>query len=154
MMNIEELDFEGVTSKIDITSLKRRLEPLAKSLSILSQEKEVILSENAKKETDINKKIKEIESKIRSIWGPFINGADKSQIEIDGLKLSASQVVDVKIEDRDQALDWFMSNDYKGVLKYDINTNKLKAIARDERAKQGIEIPGLMYSSFQVITIK
>lgn len=154
MMNIEDLDFEGTSSQIDISSLKQRLGPLVKDLSILAQEKEKILSENAKKETDINKKIKEMESKIRFIWGPFINGADKSQIEIDGIKLSAAQVVDVKIDDRDEALSWFMSNDYKDVLKYDINTNKLKAIARDERAKNGIQIPGLTYSSFQVITTK
>lgn len=151
---LDNIDFSGATQKIDLNILKQRLSPLAKELFKLQTSKEDRACEFKAFEKDINKQIAEVQSKIRSIWGPYIDGAERSELDIDGLPLLAEQVLQVSVEDKDKSLAWCESNGYKDVMRWDINTNKLKSIAKEEKKEKQIEIPGISYDSFQLIKIK
>jgi len=143
-------------------ALKSVLGDYAKTLKLLDSDKESIEA----KLKDINKQIMEVQDKIRAVWGPHIAGAERASIDCHGIIIEVMPKLNIKVEEavtpngelesqRDVALDWFSKNGYKDVMRWDINTNKMYAIARDVyKNGDGSKIPGLSYKYFQVIKVK
>src|SRR5574343_1840526 len=132
--DLVEFNQEQKDSKIE--KLKDVLSPLAQKLKKLDSEKE----NTEIKLNEINKTIADIQSKIRSLWGPYISGAEKASINCHGIIIETKPTLNVRVDkendydecgSRDKAIQWLMENDYKDIMKWDCNTNKMYKIARD-----------------------
>lgn len=140
--------------EVKLEDLKDVLEPIVDELMTLESEKrriELLLKEH-------NKKIADQETKIRTVWGPHILGTDKASIDFGRFKLSSEQKLNVAVSDdensRDFAVEWLKTNGYEDCLKWDVNTNTLKAIAVRELKEKEVKIPGLKYSTFNKVSVK
>lgn len=93
---------------------------------------------------------------VRNTWQPFIEGADKAEITVNGIPVKIEAKLNVSVEDEESVTGWLLSNGYEKVMKYQIHNQTLKKIARDlkEDDANPVEIPGLKYSKFNVVTVK
>lgn len=142
----------------NLSTREDKLKYLRSELGVLAKE---LKDEETKKfqiEADLkhlNKRIMDLHDRIRKIWSPFIAGAEKAELDCDGIILSTAPTLNISVETKDDAIGWLESHGYKDVMKWDINTNTLKAIAREKyEGDDPLKIPGLKYSTFQVVKIK
>lgn len=162
--DLQDYNKSRVNEKIEM--LKEGLAPLAKELKDLELKKETIEIDLK----DTNKKIMDVQDRIRKLWAPHIIGAEKAAINCNGILLETVPTLSVKVDvdgdeafhdsfesddigPREKAIEWLMSHDYKGIMKWDCNTNKMYKIARD-LYEQDIKIPGLKYFHYQKIKVK
>lgn len=106
---------------------------------------------------DLKKKdAHELAEEIRKEWTPFTSGADNCKLNLDGIQLEMRTKLNVKIEDQGAAEAWMSENGYKDVMKWQIHHSKLKSIATDLKENQDnpVEIPGLIYTKFNLIKVK
>ena len=163
MSNSNELiDVADLYSEIQTTAaslsadeIKAQLEPLADRL--IKAEKLKADATTALKK--INEEISEIEAKIRNLWRPFVSAVDKAEIKFDHFTLRLAKELVVSADDstdspREQSISWLQENGYGDCLKFDINTNTLKSIAKDEYNTSNVQIPGLKYYYFDKIKVK
>lgn len=101
-------------------------------------------------------KYNEILEEVRTTWQPFIEGADKAEITVNGIPVKIEAKLNVSVEDEDTVTNWLLGNGYEKCMKYQIHNQTLKKIARDlkEDEANSVEIPGLKYSKFNVVTVK
>ena len=157
MDELEDLQTMYEENKADkIAALKVILGEKAKILKELSIKKDQIAFELG----ELNKELLAIQDAIRSLWLPHIAGAEKASINCDGIILEMLPKLNIGVDKedesaRDKALGWLAANGYKDVMRWDVNTNKMYAIARENyKDGEGTPIPGLKYSYFQLIKIK
>ncbi len=96
-------------------------------------------------------------NEIRKIWMPLISGATESRLVLDnGLTLSMKQVLNISVEDKEKAIEWFQTHGFDGVLKWEIHHSTLKSIATEQYndKENPTEIPGLKYSTFPVVKVE
>jgi DNA repair exonuclease SbcCD ATPase subunit len=133
-----------------------RLEPLKKKLHELAmhlQQHEEAKAQLEKLLSDVKDRIRDKQLEIYQIWGPYIVGAEKASLDCNGILLKSEPKINVKVENRDESIQWLQSNGYEGVLKYDLHTQTLYAIAR-EKFKEGFVVPGLEVKTYHNITVK
>lgn len=147
--NLNEAEATYAELQSDIDTLKNLLSPLTQELQALEASK-LELEIQTKQ---VNKRISEIESRIRELWFPHIAGAEKAEIEIGSVVIKMELKQNVSVTERDQAIDWLMQNGYKEVMKWDLHTQTMKAIARKLKEENTL-IPGLKYTEFHDIAIK
>lgn len=133
----------------DLEFIKTLLQDEATSLRDLIEE-ESRLEHELKR---IKSQAHQLKEKIRGLWLPFVQGAEKAEIDLQGVKLVMQKITDVAIEEKDLAVQWCLENGYKDVCKFDVHTQTMKKIARD-CFEQGTEIPGLNYKEVQILKIK
>lgn len=133
----------------DLEALKGELEPLAKQLKQLKLKKD----EAESFVSGINKEIMAVETRIREIWGPLVH-SDKADLAVGDMKLTIEKSLNVSQDDKLSAIEWLNTNGFSDVLKLDIHTQTLYSLAREKFKEEGVEIPGLKYSTFQKIKIK
>lgn len=142
----------------DITAIKGELEILSKKLFEL-QNKKIEVEARFEYELEqtllpVKSELRDVEGRIRSLWGPYIAGAEESSIDFGDVKLEAKEIITIKIEDKDVVIDWFEHNGFKDCMKWDIHTEKAKSIIKDHLKKTGEEIHGSSYSTFTKIVTK
>lgn len=141
---LQEMYKEKADAKAE--AAKEILDELASQLYALEKTKDDLEVAHKK----VTEKITEVTDKIRDAWGPFISATDKASIDFGPFKLTATTKLNVSADDKDTAIDWFLHNGYKDVLKYDIHHMTMGKIAR-EHYEKGEEIPGLKYFKLKVI---
>lgn len=104
----------------------------------------------------ITKSINEVKRTIYKEWSPFVNGADKSELNFDGCKLVMEPLLTVTMENSDEATDWLLNNGFKDVMKYQIHAQTFKKIGRDlyKNEKNPTMIPGVKYDEIQIVKLK
>lgn len=104
----------------------------------------------------IKKTIVQIKREIFKEWSPFINGADKAELDFTNCKLVIEPVLDVSMEDSEEATNWLLNNGYKDVMKFQIHSQTFKKIGRElyRDSKNQTIIPGVKYEEIQVIKLK
>lgn len=129
-------------------------------IKTLLQDEATCLKDMLEEESRLEHELKRIKSqthqlkeKIRSLWLPFVQGAEKAEIDLQGVKLVMQKITDVSIEEKELAVQWCLDNGYKDVCKFDVHTQTMKKIARD-CFEEGTEIPGLNYKEVQILKIK
>lgn len=98
----------------------------------------------------------EVLDEVRFTWQPFIEGADKAEITVNGIAVKIEAKLNVTVEDEENVTGWLLTHGYEKCMKYQIHNQTLKKIARDlkEDEVNPVEIPGLKYSKFNVVTVK
>lgn len=135
---------------VNIEHLKPALKAMAERLRELT----VLKAEHDVKIDRIQEAITATLTEIRNAWLPFIAGATEATIDLGGdLVLQAKPVLNIGVEDEKTSIDWFKENGYESVMKYQIHNQTLKKIAREHYLK-GEVIPGLKYSTFELIKLK
>lgn len=142
------------SSKNKLEALREELQPLVEDFNRFCEEKNKIELQLK----DANKRIADQETAIRNIWGPHILGVDKASINFGQFVLASDRKLNVSVSDeeaaRDHAVEWLKGNGYEECLKWDVNTNTMKAIAASELKEKEIKIPGLKYSYFNKLSVK
>ena len=130
--------------------LIEQIQPIADKLHA----KEVVL-EKLESECDVlDKEIKRMTQEILNLWAPFLKGTNKAELTMPtGHKLIAENKISISNEDTDKSSEWFMSNGYEGVMKFQIHHQTMQKIAREEYEK-GVNIPGLKYWTYTKVNLK
>lgn len=154
------MDIVDLFNEVNVLDKEAKIEDLKLLLAPLANELQQLMLDKAATEaqlSEINKQIKDVESGIRKLWEPHIMGAESASLDLGDAKLEIKQTLNVSVADednsRDYAIDWLCSNGYKDVMKYDINTNTMKAIASRLAKDDNIKIPGLKYSTYNKIKV-
>ena len=155
-------DISTATKEINNLELKSKQEQVSAIKDLIKEKADILvrleriieLAENSLKElsSQYNEKLEE----IRKIWAPFLTGVDKSELDLGEYKLTMSNRLNIKAEDQEAINSWFIENGYEEVMRYQIHNQTFKKIAKElkEHPEHPVEIPGAVYSSFQLIEVK
>ena len=143
-------NYEKEEREAKLKAIYEVLDPLVGKLNDAKEMKALL-------EADLKEKniyIAELEVQIRQAWGPHIQGADTASIELpSGLSLQLSTEDKFSVEDKDLCIKWLEEHNYRDVMKWDIHTQTLYRIARDELAS-GNNIEGLNHYKFKKLKTK
>lgn len=146
--SLSDLNDETSGPKVPFDEVKDQVGLLTDKLAKLTDKKNSIEDEL----TNVNKEISRTQAEILKIWGPYIEGSDKSQVDLGDYVLSAQLELNPSVENMDVVVEWLQQNQ-PDVLKYQVHHSTLKSIAK-KLYKDGEEIPGLKYSTYRKIKVK
>ena len=135
-----------------INSIKNLIKEKAESVNRLSRLIELAEVNLKELQKDHQEKLDE----IRQVWSPFLAGVDKSELDLGDLKVTMNNKLNIKADDQDAINSWLLQNGFESCMKYQIHNQTFKRIARElkENPTCPVEIPGAVYSQFQIIEVK
>jgi regulator of replication initiation timing len=128
--------------------VKPELEKLANHLAFLQGEKDGLEDRLSQK----NAEIVNCQNQILKLWGPYIEGCNRSELKLNDGFLKSELVLNTSVEDMDEVVKWLEQNQ-PDVLRLQVHHSTLKSVAKKRLEAEGETIPGLKYSTFTKVKV-